>query len=290
MQRLQRPREVQRHGPLGVVDQRRVAAGAPRQVLAQRGDVAERGRHQQELRLRQHQQRHLPRPAALRLGVEVELVHHDLADVRVRALAQRDVGQDLRGAADDRRAAVDRRVAGQHAHVLGAEDLAQGEELLRDERLDRRGVERDAAVGQRREVRRDRDHRLPGAGRRGEDHVVAAEELDRRLFLMRIEAQALLLGPADERLVDGVGAGLAGRTSTRLIARPVWRAPANLQPRFPILARFAQARPRSRPGGQVREGRGRSRARVARRGGGALALLRAARSPGAPPSPPCPPS
>ena len=47
-------------------------------------------------------QRHLPGPAAVRVGVEVELVHHDLADVGVGAVAQRDVGQDLGGAADDR--------------------------------------------------------------------------------------------------------------------------------------------------------------------------------------------
>jgi hypothetical protein len=34
--------------------------------------------------------------AALRVGVEVELVHDDGPEVGVRALAQRDVGQDLR--------------------------------------------------------------------------------------------------------------------------------------------------------------------------------------------------
>ena len=142
VQRLQRPGEVERHGPLGVVDEGRLAAGPPGQVLAQRRDVAERRRHQQELRVRQAEQRHLPRPAALRLGVEVELVHHDLADVGAGALAQRDVGEHLRRAADDRGAAVDGRVARQHPHVLRAERRAQREELLRDERLDRRGVER----------------------------------------------------------------------------------------------------------------------------------------------------
>ena len=36
VQRLQRPREDQRHRALGVVDQRGLAAGAARQVLAQR--------------------------------------------------------------------------------------------------------------------------------------------------------------------------------------------------------------------------------------------------------------
>ena len=83
--------------------------------------------------------------------------------------------------------------------------VAQREELLRDERLDRRGVERHPPLGHRREVRRDGDQRLPRARRRGEDHVVAAEQLDHRLVLVRVEGQPLLLGPADERLVERVG-------------------------------------------------------------------------------------
>jgi hypothetical protein len=102
VQRRHRVREDQRHRPLGVVT---TAVGRPvRRVRSlEPGDVAERRRHQHELRLRQLEQRHLPGPAAVGLGVEVELVHHDLADVGVGALAQRDVGQDLGGAADDRR-------------------------------------------------------------------------------------------------------------------------------------------------------------------------------------------
>ncbi len=52
------------------------------------GDVAEGGRHQQELRVGQQQERHLPRPAAVRVAVEVELVHHDQADIRVGAVPQ----------------------------------------------------------------------------------------------------------------------------------------------------------------------------------------------------------
>ena len=131
----------QRHRPLGVVDDRGLAAGAPGQVVGELGDVAEGGRHQQELRLRQLQQRHLPGPAAVGLGVEVELVHHHQPDVGAGALAQRDVGQHLGGAADDRGVGVHRRVAGEHADVVGAEHLAQREELLAHQRLDRGGVE-----------------------------------------------------------------------------------------------------------------------------------------------------
>ena len=179
-ERGQLPGEVQRHRAYGVVDDRRLAPVAPGHVGGQLGDVAEGGRHQQELRLRQLQQRHLPGPAAVRLGVEVELVHHHEPDVGVPALAQRDVGEHLGGAADDRGVRVDRRVAGQHPDVVGAEDLAQREELLAHQRLDRRGVE--ATPGPRPARPRARpigDQRLPRPGRRRQDDVVAGQQIDR---------------------------------------------------------------------------------------------------------------
>ena len=66
---------VQRNRALGVRDQRRRPAGAAGEVLAQERDVPERGRHQQELGVRQLQQRNLPGPAAVGVTVEVELVH-----------------------------------------------------------------------------------------------------------------------------------------------------------------------------------------------------------------------
>ena len=204
---LHRPGEVQRDRPLGVGDDGDVAARTPRQVVDEERDVAERGRHQQELRVRQLEQRHLPGPAAVGLGVEVELVHHDEPDVGRASLAQRDVGQDLGGAADDRGVGVDRRVAGEHPDVLGAEDLAQREELLAHQRLDRGGVEADLVLRQRGEVRAERDQRLPRPGGRGQDDVVAAEELDDRLVLVGVELEPLLLDPPRERVVHAVGVG-----------------------------------------------------------------------------------
>ena len=42
---------------------------------------------------------------------------------------------------------------------------------------------------------RDRDQRLPRAGRRGQDDVVAAEQLEDRLVLVRVELEPLLLDP-----------------------------------------------------------------------------------------------
>ena len=61
----------------------------PCQVSGDLADIAEGRRHQQELRLGQAEQRHLPRPAALAVGIEVELVHHDLADVGAARPARR---------------------------------------------------------------------------------------------------------------------------------------------------------------------------------------------------------
>ena len=176
-----------------------------------RGDVAERRRHQHELRARQQQQRHLPRPAAVGVAVEVELVHHDLVDVGVRALAQREVREDLGGAADDRRVGVDRRVARDHADVLGAEDVDEREELLAHERLDRRRVVACARPAARRGgVRGDRDERLAGAGRGRQDDVRPRDDLDDRLVLRRVEREAALGRPLDEPEVDGIGVGAAG--------------------------------------------------------------------------------
>ena len=157
---------------------------------------------------RQLQERHLPRPAAVRLAVVVELVHHHQPDVGAGALAQGDVGEHLGGAGDDRRVGVDAGVAGQHADVVGPEHLAQREELLAHQRLDRRGVERHPPVGQRRQVSTGRDQRLPRPRRRRQHHVAAAQQLDQRLVLVRVERQPLLPRPLGEGEVQGVGVAL----------------------------------------------------------------------------------
>ena len=140
-------------------------------------------------------------------------------------LAQRDVGQHLGGAADDRRVRVDRGVAGEHADVLGAEDVAQGEELLADQRLDRRGVEGAPALRRaRRSARRSATSALAGAGGRRQDHVGAGDELDQRLLLGRVEAQPLLGRPTPRtrRSSDvGVGRVGAGREGVEERHRPL---------------------------------------------------------------------
>ena len=131
---------VQRDGPLGGADRGGRPAGEFGHAGLEAADVAEGRGHQQELGLRQFQQRNLPCPAALGIGIEVELIHDDRAEFCRGAFAQRDVGEDLRRAADDRGVLVHPRIAGDHPHVLGSEDLAQGKEFFRDQGLDGGGV------------------------------------------------------------------------------------------------------------------------------------------------------
>ena len=197
--------------------------GAPGQVGLEPADIAERRRHQDELGLREFEERDLPCPASVWFGVEVELVHHDLAHVGPVAAAQGEVGEDLRRAADDRCVGVDARVTGHHADLRRAEHLAEREELLRHERLDRRGVERPSAARQGREVGAGRDQALAGPGRAGKDHVRARDDLDQRLFLVWIEGEALLLGPAGERVEEcvGIGVGRLGERCGRSHVRPI---------------------------------------------------------------------
>ena len=122
------------------VDRR--APGELRQFLLEELRLAQRRGHQQEARLRQREQRHLPRHAAVAVGVPVELVHHHVVHVGVRALAQGDVGEDLGGAAQDGRVAIHRGVAGGQAHVVRPELAAQVAPLLVHQRLDRAGIDR----------------------------------------------------------------------------------------------------------------------------------------------------
>src|SRR5690606_8065354 len=90
------------------------------------------------------------------------------------------------------------------------------EELLADERLERRGVVRAAAAagpvrGERGELRAHRDERLPRAGGRREDDVRARDQLDERLALVRVELEALLGRPRGEPLVERVRVGNPAR-------------------------------------------------------------------------------
>ena len=145
--------ERQRNGSLTVVDPLDRPSRRVDKVGLDPVGVAERGRHQQEPRVAQFEQGHLPRPATVALGEVVELVHRHVGDGKGSARLQHGVPEDLGRAADDRCVLVDACVAGDHAHGIGAERGAQVEELLGDERLDRRRVHRTLAARERGVVR-----------------------------------------------------------------------------------------------------------------------------------------
>ena len=193
----------QRHGTWRIGDDIHVGVRHVLKLVGDCVDIAQRRAHQQELRIRQRKQRHLPSPAALGIAVIVELVHRHAADIGVAALAQRLIGEDLRGAADDRRIRVDMRVAGDHADVLAAENFNQVEELLRHQSLDRSRVIGTAARAQRGEMHAERHQRLARTGRSVQNDMVAGQQIHDGLLLMRPRFHAFdVLHPGEETLID----------------------------------------------------------------------------------------
>jgi hypothetical protein len=75
-------------------------------------------------------------------------------------------------------------VAGDHADVFRAKDVAKGEEFLVGERLDWDGVVGAAALAEGLELDGEGDEGFPGAGGGVEDDVVAGEEFENGFFLV----------------------------------------------------------------------------------------------------------
>ena len=212
MQRHLRVHVVERHGARDGLDDRDLTIAPGLEILGEERDVTERRAHQQELHVVEHEERQLPRDAAISIAVEVELVDHDRVDLRLHAVVQGDVREDLRRAADHGRVAVHRGIARHEADVLCAELVAQREELLRHERLDRRRVVGASTFRQALEVQGERDERLPRSRRGVEDHVLVREQREDRLFLGGVEGQALRRHVIHEALEEDLGRGLgAGR-------------------------------------------------------------------------------
>ena len=184
------PREVQWHRAVGAGHGDGFASCSGGEVFFEGRGGAERRRHQQELHLRELQQRHLPGPTALRIGVVVKLVDDDQVDVCRCSLTQREVGENLLGATDHRSICVHRRVAGDHPDIVRAQCTAQREELLRHQRLNRCGVIAAGVAGHAREVTGHTDHRFPRPRRRRQDHMVPGEQFEDGLFLGGVEVQA----------------------------------------------------------------------------------------------------
>jgi hypothetical protein len=126
----------------------------------------------------------------LLVGEVVDLVHDHVAEARQRRRAGVEhVAQHLGGHDDHRSLAVDAVVAGQQADVDRPVALHQVVVLLVGQRLDGCGVEALAAGLQRQVHRELADHGLPGAGRRGDEHVVPEVERPARLLLERVEGK-----------------------------------------------------------------------------------------------------
>ncbi len=119
----------------------------------------------------------------------MEFVHDHLLHIGLRALAQRDVGEDFRGAAKDGRVAIDRRIAGAEADIVGAELVAEGHEFLIHERLDRAGVNGASSLGDGLEVHRRGHERFARPGGRVQDDVLFLEQLEDGRFLGGIKLQ-----------------------------------------------------------------------------------------------------
>ena len=188
-QRQFRIRMLQRHRPVRGRNRHRRPPVEPREFLLEKRRVAQRRGHQKEPRLRQRQQRHLPRHAALAVGVVMEFVHDHFLHVGRRAFAQRDVGEDFRGAAKDGRVAIDRGVAGAEADVVRAELAAERHELFIHQRLDRAGVNGAPALGDGLEMQRGGHERFARPGGRVQDDVLLLEQFQDGRFLRGIKLQ-----------------------------------------------------------------------------------------------------
>ena len=186
-----RPQVLQRDGADDPGDDAGGAPGGGRQADGEVGDVTESGAHDDLLGLGKLGQWHLPGPAAVGVADEVELIHDDLVDAGVMALAQSDVSEDLGGAADDGGVGVDRGIPGDHADVGGSEDLAQAEEFLADESLDRGGVVGAPAGCDAREVGGGSDEGFPGSGRGSDNDVIPRQDFQYRLFLVLVHRDAV---------------------------------------------------------------------------------------------------
>jgi hypothetical protein len=131
---------------------------------------------------------------------------------------------------------VDRGVAGQHADVGRSEDAAQGEELLADQRLDRGGVVAAPSGRQGRVLAPVATSDLPSRWRR-QDDVRAADQLDQRLLLRRVERACRRLGPGGEggeQLVGVVGAGAQGGEVAGVVEEGEGRGRGHRRPACPM--------------------------------------------------------
>ena len=154
-----------------------------------------------------------PGGATLRIGQIVDLVEDDAVDVvEIPGRLQQHVAQHFGGHDDDAGIAVFGNIAGEEADFV-AVDRAQIAIFLIRERFDRRGVDDaagplecflDAELG---------DHRLAGAGRRGDHDRVAGEQRLDGLALELIQRKRIERFKLGDSVVKP--AGIANRSRIR---------------------------------------------------------------------------
>ena len=149
----------------------------------------------------------------------MELVHDDLAEVRILALAQCNIGENFRGAADNGRLRVDGGVAGNHAHVLGTKNIDQVKELLGHQRLNGGGVVGALTGRQARKMRGDSHRGLTRAGRGCQHHVMAGGNAQNGLVLGGVQGHTAGRNPLGEGFIDFFGGeGIAMKIASIVVA------------------------------------------------------------------------
>ena len=186
---------VERDGPALGDDDLHLAADR-REPLAELLGVADRRRQRHDLhRVGQADDHLFPHRAAEPVGEVVHLVHDDVAEVVEGARAGVDhVPQHLGRHDDDRGLGVDRAVTGQQADVRGAVPAGEVGVLLVRQGLDRRRVERLAALLQGQVDRELADDGLARTGRGGDQDARARLDVRARLALVVVEAEAVPVG------------------------------------------------------------------------------------------------
>ena len=182
----------QRHRPVLVHDDLGAAANLIQPFAELLGVAHRRGQRHDPDRFGQVDDYFLPHRAAGPVRQVVHLVEHDVAEAgqRQRPGVQH-VAEHLGGHHHHRRVAVDAVVPGEQAHRAAVVAAHQVGVLLVGQRLDRRGVEALAALGQRQVHGVLADHGLAGAGGRGHEHAVARAERTARLDLEGVEVEVV---------------------------------------------------------------------------------------------------
>src|SRR5690606_13753688 len=101
------------------------------------------------------------------------------------------------------------------ADVFRPEGVAEGEEFLVGQRLDRDGVEGAPPEADGAELKGKRNERFPRSGGGVEDHVVPGEEFEDRLFLVVVGRRAGFLKIGQESTEDLIGGGWVGNIGGR---------------------------------------------------------------------------